>query len=178
MQRRLGIINVGGDGTVVADGESFTPRKVDCVYPGKGVKSVQFASKDATAPAVFLLVVFSWHRRPIPNRLMKKEEASPTDMGEVKTANRSVPIYKYIHADGESRVCPVGKCGVDRTGGRQRKEHHAWHIRIRAVWKHIYFDTGQSPGSTFYGRTTGNPSLRSWLTGEAIFIGSLVYSTW
>ncbi len=97
-RRELGIINVGGDGTVVADGESFTLRKMDCVYLGKGVKSVQFASKDATAPAVFYLLSSPAHQT-YPNRLMKKEEASPTDMGEVKTANQRT-IYKYIHADG------------------------------------------------------------------------------
>lgn len=97
-RRELGIINVGGDGTVVADGESFTLRKMDCVYLGKGVKSVQFASKDAGAPAVFYLLSSPAHQT-YPNRLMKKEEASPTDMGEVKTANQRT-IYKYIHADG------------------------------------------------------------------------------
>lgn len=97
-RRELGIINVGGDGTVVADGESFTLRKMDCVYLGKGVKSVQFTSKDAAAPAVFYLLSSPAHQT-YPNRLMKKEEASPTDMGEVKTANQRT-IYKYIHADG------------------------------------------------------------------------------
>jgi 4-deoxy-L-threo-5-hexosulose-uronate ketol-isomerase len=37
-RREIGIINVGGDGEVDADGEVFKLKKLDCLYIGKGLK--------------------------------------------------------------------------------------------------------------------------------------------
>ena len=42
-RREIGIINVGGDGIIEADGKKFSPNKFDCVYLGKGTKKVSFA---------------------------------------------------------------------------------------------------------------------------------------
>ena len=39
-RREIGIINVGGDGVVMADGKEFSLGKLDCVYLGKGTKEV------------------------------------------------------------------------------------------------------------------------------------------
>ncbi len=38
-RRELGVINVGGPGTVTTDGETHQLNKLDAVYVGKGVKS-------------------------------------------------------------------------------------------------------------------------------------------
>src|SRR6187549_1236612 len=52
-RRELGIINVGGKGSVSADGTTYDMEKLSCVYLGKGTKSVSFSSTDAASPAVF-----------------------------------------------------------------------------------------------------------------------------
>src|SRR5687767_8349809 len=54
-RRELGIINVGGDGTVEAGDESFSLKKLDALYIGKGVKEVRFRSDDKNNPALFYL---------------------------------------------------------------------------------------------------------------------------
>ena len=41
--RELGIINVGGTGTVSADGEVYTLVKGACLYLGRGIREVVFA---------------------------------------------------------------------------------------------------------------------------------------
>src|SRR5437763_10771492 len=46
-RRELGIINVGGGAVVTADGQDFALEKLDCLYIGKGVKSVSFRSRQA-----------------------------------------------------------------------------------------------------------------------------------
>ena len=97
-RREIGIINVGGAGTVEVDGESFTVNKLDCVYAGKGVGSVRFKSNDATNPAVFYLLSSPAHQA-YPTRKLTKEEAQPSGMGDQSTANKRT-IYKYIHAEG------------------------------------------------------------------------------
>ena len=97
-RRELGIINVGGAGQVTADGENFAVNKLDCLYLGKGMKKISFRSLGERTPAIFYFLSAPAHQSH-PNRLMKKEEASPVTIGETKTANHRT-IYKYIHADG------------------------------------------------------------------------------
>ena len=48
--RELGIINVGGTGTVTADGEEYTLVKGACLYLGRGIQTVSFADADGELP--------------------------------------------------------------------------------------------------------------------------------
>src|SRR5438094_614134 len=41
-RREMGIINVGGEGTIKADDAEFHLSKMDCVYLGRGTKEVSF----------------------------------------------------------------------------------------------------------------------------------------
>src|SRR4051794_4006000 len=43
-RREMGIINVGGDATVTAEGKDYALHKLDCLYLGKGVQQVSFKS--------------------------------------------------------------------------------------------------------------------------------------
>jgi len=54
-RRELGIINVGGEGTVVADGTEYTLKYKEALYLGKGTKDVEFKSKNSEKPAHFYL---------------------------------------------------------------------------------------------------------------------------
>ena len=97
-RRELGIINVGGDGIVIADKKEFAIGKFDCVYVGKGTKEVKFKSKKKNEPALLYLLSAPAHHK-YPNRLMKKEKAAPVQLGAAETANKRT-VYKYIHLDG------------------------------------------------------------------------------
>ncbi len=52
-RREMGIINIGGNGTVKADGKSYTIASRDGIYLGRGVKDVVFNSDDENNPAKF-----------------------------------------------------------------------------------------------------------------------------
>ncbi|RYZ14848.1 MAG: 5-dehydro-4-deoxy-D-glucuronate isomerase, partial [Sphingobacteriales bacterium] len=97
-RRELGIINVGGSGTVTADGETFELHKQSCLYLGKGTKEVSFRSNDAAQPASYFLLSSPAHAE-YPKRLMHKEEASPVALGSTETANKRT-VFKYIHLEG------------------------------------------------------------------------------
>ena len=97
-RRELGIINVGGDGIVIADKKEFAISKFDCVYVGKGTKEVKFKSNKKNDPALLFLLSSPAHHT-YPNKLMKKEKAAPVQLGAAETANKRT-VYKYIHLDG------------------------------------------------------------------------------
>ena len=97
-RREMGIINVGGKGTVKADGVEYAIDKLECVYLGKGTKEVHFSSSAADAPAHFYLLSLPAHHA-YPNRMMTKAEAAPVNLGDISTSNKRT-IYKYIHNDG------------------------------------------------------------------------------
>ena len=97
-RREMGIINVGGKGTVVADGVDYAIDKLECIYLGKGTKQVSFRSADANTPAHFYLLSTPAHNA-FSNRKMTKEEAAPVNLGDISTSNKRT-IYKYIHNDG------------------------------------------------------------------------------
>ena len=97
-RREMGIINVGGDGTISIGTENFSLKKLDCLYVGKGTEKVIFSSVDAAKPAVFYILSAPAHAVH-PTKLLKKEEAKSGAMGAAETANKRT-IYRYIHKEG------------------------------------------------------------------------------
>ena len=93
-RRELGTINVGGPGTVVVDGETHALGHREALYVGMGARDVRFASADPGNPAKFYLNSAPAHRT-CPTRKVTLAEASPTTLGDAKTANRRT-IYKLL----------------------------------------------------------------------------------
>lgn len=97
-RREMGIINVGGAALVTMDGKEYELEKLDCIYAGMGTKEVKFKSRSKKDPALlYLLSAPAHHRYPV--KMMKKEKASPVQLGDQSTSNKRT-IYKYIHLDG------------------------------------------------------------------------------
>lgn len=135
-RRELGIINVGGTGVVEADGTSYTLNKLDCLYLGKGVKHVAFKSEQSEAPAIFYLLSVPAHAA-YPAKKFTKEEASPSTLGDQKTANRRT-IYKYIHADGiQSAQLVMGLTVLEEGSVWNTMPAHTHSRRMEA---YFYFD--------------------------------------
>ena len=55
-RREIGIFNIGGEGEIVADDETFKLDYKDCLYITKGTKNVTFKSLDKSNPAKFYMV--------------------------------------------------------------------------------------------------------------------------
>jgi len=97
-RREIGIINVGGEGTISTDGKTYNLNKLDGLYIGKGVRDVLFSSVSSEKPAVFYLLSAPAHAS-YPTALMSLSDAEKSDAGSAATANLRT-INKYIHAGG------------------------------------------------------------------------------
>lgn len=135
-RREMGIINVGGAGTIYADGEAYALEKLDCLYLGKGVKEVRFASAAADNPAKFYLLSAPAHHA-YPSRLMKKDDAAPVHLGHTSTSNERT-IYKYIHTGGIQSCQLVMGLTVLQPGSVWNSVPPHTHTRRMEVY--FYFD--------------------------------------
>lgn len=97
-RREMGVLNVGGAGTVTVDGFSFAMAKLDCLYVGRGSQSVTFASVSAAEPAAFYLLSYPAHTA-YPTKLAKFKDLTPVHLGSEETSNKR-SIYKAIFLDG------------------------------------------------------------------------------
>jgi 4-deoxy-L-threo-5-hexosulose-uronate ketol-isomerase len=97
-RRELGILNVGGPGTITVDGSSYKLGKLDCLYAGRGSKSVVFESDDVKTPAAFYLLSYPAHTE-YPTKLAKFASLEGLKLGAPETCNKRT-IYKAIYKEG------------------------------------------------------------------------------
>ncbi|CAN5447200.1 5-dehydro-4-deoxy-D-glucuronate isomerase [soil metagenome] len=88
-RREMGVINIGGPGSVELDGLSHALENLDSLYIGRGVQAVTFASDTVAEPARFYFVSYPAHAAH-PSRVVRKAEAHVIQAGDQKTANRRV----------------------------------------------------------------------------------------
>jgi 4-deoxy-L-threo-5-hexosulose-uronate ketol-isomerase len=135
-RREIGIINVAGDGRVTADGTTYTLKKMDCLYLGKGVKEVSFSAADTTTPRFFYLLSAPAHK-VYPTELMSIDDAEKMHAGGDSTANKRT-INKYIHTNG------IQSCQLV-LGLTILHEGSVWntmppHVHDRRMEAYFYFD--------------------------------------
>lgn len=97
-RRELGIINVGGTGKVVVDGEEYSLDNRECLYVGKGKKDIVFSSNKSDYPAEFYVNCLPAHAT-YPTKKASLSDANQVELGSKENCNERV-IYQYIHEDG------------------------------------------------------------------------------
>ncbi|MBT2758887.1 5-dehydro-4-deoxy-D-glucuronate isomerase [Mesobacillus foraminis] len=135
-RRELGIINIGGDGTVILDGTEYDMKARDGLYVSKGTKEVLFRSKDAGNPAKFYINSTPAHH-VYPTVKIDINEIKPLEMGEPGTLNER-KIYQYIHPN----VCE--SCQL-QMGLTMLSPGSVWntmpcHTHERRMEVYLYFD--------------------------------------
>lgn len=141
-RRELGIINVGGAGSIAVDGQEYALNKYDCLYAGKGAKSIELKSASAGEPAVYFLLSSPAHH-VFPVTLMKGEDAMPATIGSAATSNERT-VYKYIHREG------IQSCQLVM-GLTRLAEGSVWntmpaHVHDRRCEIYFYFDVPAGQG--------------------------------
>jgi 4-deoxy-L-threo-5-hexosulose-uronate ketol-isomerase len=85
-RREMGIINVGGKGMVVADGQTYELEYKEALYLGKETGNVVFESAGAKAPAKFYINSAPAHKK-FPNKLVTLADAEVVELGALESSN-------------------------------------------------------------------------------------------
>jgi 4-deoxy-L-threo-5-hexosulose-uronate ketol-isomerase len=141
-RRELGVINTGGEGYVMVDGEMFNLHFKDALYVGRGAKEVLFSSKDPELPAKFYLNSAPAHRA-FPHKKVTVREAAKVELGSLETANHRV-INKLL-VNSVVETCQL------QMGMTELKKGSIWntmpaHVHDRRMEAYFYFEVqeGQS----------------------------------
>ncbi len=135
-RRELGIINVGGAGSVTVDGQTYELAKLDGLYVGRGSRNVSFASQQADAPARFYLLSSPAHKE-YPTQKAAQGDVFSAPMGSAEAANERTS-YRYIHKDGLQSCQLVMGLTILKPGS-------VWntmpaHVHDRRMEAYFYFD--------------------------------------
>jgi len=135
-RRELGVINLGGPGTVTVDGKSHHVAALEGLYVGKGTRSVEFGSADAGKPARFYFLS-GMAQRELPTTLITEKMAKKVPLGSSEEGNKRV-INQVIHPD------VVQSCNLVM-GFTRLEPGSVWntmpcHTHERRMEVYLYFD--------------------------------------
>ena len=85
-RRELGVINVGGRGSVIVDDKIYTLDFKEALYVGKGSQKIIFSSENSAQPAHFYLNSTPAHKE-FPTRHITLKDANVLQMGSPLTSN-------------------------------------------------------------------------------------------
>lgn len=136
-RRELIAVNIGGAGSIAADGAHFAVGPRDMVYLGMGLKDVRFASDDPAAPAKFYLLSAPAHASH-PAMLLKIDGARRLDLGAAETCNKR-SIFQFIHPDSPARTCQL-VVGMTTFAPGSVWNTMPCHIHDRRMEAYLYFD--------------------------------------
>lgn len=137
-RRELGVINVGGPGNVVVDGETYAMQPRDGLYVGMGAKEIYFQSDNADTPAKFYINSATAHKT-YPNRKINISDANPRPLGTVEQCNKRT-IYQYLHP----AVLPTCQLCMGLTILEPGSNWNSMpcHLHERRMEVYFYFDLG------------------------------------
>lgn len=95
--REMGVINVGGKGSIKIDGKEYTMNYQDGLYIGRGSKEVVFKSEDEKKPAKFYINSCPAHKE-YPTVHIPLEKARKVHCGEKENLNVRT-INQYVHPE-------------------------------------------------------------------------------
>ena len=138
-RREMGIINIGGKGTVTVDGTAYELGYKDGMYIGMGSKDITFESADANEPAKFYFNSAPAHKT-YPTVRITLDDIKPenkVELGSLEDSNHRV-INKYI-LPGQVESCQLVM------GMTQLKPGSVWntmpcHTHDRRMEVYLYFE--------------------------------------
>jgi len=164
-RRELGVINIGGSGSVTVDGTVYNLDHKEGLYIGQGNKDVVFASDAADSPAKFYINSTPAHKA-YPNKKIGTEDLEVIELGAPETANART-LRKYI-VNSVVDVCQL------QMGMTTIKTGSSWntmpaHVHGRRMEVYFYFEVPEDQGVChFMGET--NETRHIWMANDEAVI--------
>ncbi|WP_034040939.1 5-dehydro-4-deoxy-D-glucuronate isomerase [Wocania ichthyoenteri] len=135
-RRELGIINVGGKGSIIVNDETFELEYKEALYIGRENESVVFCSEDALNPAKFYINSTPAHKT-FPIKKISQNDAEIVELGVLETANART-IRKLI-VNSLVETCQL------QMGMTELKTGSVWntmpaHVHDRRMEVYFYFE--------------------------------------
>ncbi|RED46783.1 4-deoxy-L-threo-5-hexosulose-uronate ketol-isomerase [Winogradskyella eximia] len=163
-RRELGIINIGGKGTVTVDGSIYELDHKEALYVGLGNQVVIFSSKSSNNPAQFYLNSTPAHKA-FPTKKIGSNDVEVIELGAPETANART-LRKYI-VNSVVDVCQL------QMGMTTIKTGSSWntmpaHVHDRRMEVYFYFEVPEDQAVCHF---MGQPqeTRHIWMAnGEAV----------
>ena len=164
-RREMGIINVGGNGSVTADGVNYILGYKEALYLGRGTKEVSFSSEEISSPAKFYINSTPAHQA-YPSRKVGRDEAEIVDLGTPETANART-IRKLI----VNSILPTCQSQMGMT---ELKSGSVWntmpaHVHDRRMEVYFYFEVPEDQAVCHF-MGAPNETRHIWMANEQAVI--------
>lgn len=164
-RRELGIINVGGKGTVMADGQSYSLDYKEALYLGKGTKEVYFSSDTAHKPALFYLNSTPAHHA-YPSKKIGRDEAEIVELGAPETANARTIRKLIVNSIVETCQLQMGMTEIH--SGSVWNTMPA-HVHDRRMEVYFYFEVPEEQAVCHF-MGAPNETRHLWMTNNQAVI--------
>jgi len=164
-RREMGVINVGGKGTIEADEEIYELDFKEALYISKETKKVIFSSVDKNSPAKFYVNSAPAHHK-FPIKKVTKQQAEIVTVGSLENSNHRT-INKLLVAS------VIQTCQL-QMGMTELKPGSVWntmpaHIHDRRMEVYFYFEVAKGQSVCHF---MGEPqeSRHIWMQNEQAVI--------
>lgn len=137
-RRELGVINVGGKGSITVDGTVYEMNPRDGMYIGCGNREVVFASENPAEPAKFYLSSCPAHTQ-YPTVRIDITKAKKVPCGTAENCNKRV-INQYIHPE-VMKSCQL-TMGLTQLESGSNWNTMPCHTHDRRMEVYMYLDMG------------------------------------
>jgi len=141
-RREMGIINVGGKGTVEADDEKYELDFKEALYISKETKKVIFYSDDKSNPAKFYINSAPAHHKFSTKKITKKE-AEIVTLGSLENSNHRTVNKMIVNSVVETCQLQMGMTEL-KTGSVWNTIPAHTHDRRMEVYFYFEIPDGQS----------------------------------
>ena len=117
-RREVGVLNIGGSGTVTVDGTAYAMENLDGLYIGRGSKAIAFQSDSADEPARFYLISYPAHT-DYPTAQAKMADANALELGSCPPRPSS-KSRRTLHCGSRGRgasLCLTRRSEASRASG-------------------------------------------------------------
>ncbi len=166
-RRELGVINIGGNGTVKVDGTEYKLGYKEALYVGAGNKEVIFSSDDSSAPAKFYVNSAPAHHS-FPTKKVTEAEANKLELGSLETANARTVKQMIVASVVETCQLQMGMTELNVGSVWNTLPSHV-HDRRMEIYCYIEVPEGQAV-SHFMGPT--DETRHIWMQNEQAVISA------